>query len=383
MKKIALGVAALNLVACGGAQMDSLEEGLANPNFDATTLAASAHADDKIPGHYIVVLREGVNPADFAYGHGISPNFIYRTALNGFAGPIGPGVLSRIEQDSRVAYVEQDGVARTSAQTIPYGISNVAATTAPSVLAGNGSGALAGPTVFVIDTGIATHADLNIVGHVNYASGQNTDCNGHGTHVAGTVGAKDDTNYVVGVAPGVRLFGVKVLDCAGSGTYSGVINGMNYVASSTIGQKVANMSLGGGFSQAVNDAARNMVNNNVAVAVAAGNDGADASTKSPASEPSVLTVAAHDSNNVNASWSNFGSVVDLSAPGVNTLSTSKSGGTTTMSGTSMASPHVAGALAIYRAKNPTASGAQAISGVKANTSGTSSRGFGRLYVGNW
>jgi len=119
------------------------------------------------------------------------------------------------------------------------------------------------------------------------------------------------------------------------------------------------------------------------VAVAAGNDGADASTKSPASEPSVLTVAAHDSNNVNASWSNFGSLIDLSAPGVSILSTSSNGGTTTMSGTSMASPHVAGALAIYRAKNPSATGSQAQSAVKANVSGTSSRGFGRLYVGNW
>jgi subtilisin family serine protease len=386
MKKIALGVAALNLVACGGAQMDSLdslEDSLANPGFDASALVANAAADDKIPGHYIVTLREGIDPADFVRGHGVSPNFIYRSALNGFAGPIGPGLLSRIEADSRVARVEADGVVRANAQTIPYGIANVAATTAPSVLAGNGSGAVSGATVFVIDTGIAAHADLNLVGHVNYAGGKNDDCNGHGTHVAGTVGAKDDANYVVGVAPGIPVFGVKVLDCAGSGTWSGVISGMDYVANHSATQKVANLSLGGGKNQSINDAAANMVNKNVAVAVAAGNDGADASTKSPASEPSVLTVAAHDQNNNNASWSNFGSVVDISAPGVSILSTSRSGGTTTMSGTSMASPHVAGALALYRAKNPSASGTQAMSAVKANVSGTSSRGFGRLYVGNW
>ncbi|HZN95878.1 MAG TPA: S8 family serine peptidase, partial [Myxococcales bacterium] len=109
----------------------------------------------------------------------------------------------------------------------------------------------------------------------------------------------------------------------------------------------------------------------------------DASTFSPASEPSVLTVAAHDSANVNASWSNFGSVVDISGPGVSVYSTYKGGGYATMSGTSMASPHTAGALTIYRANNPGATGAQAIAAVKANTSGTSSGGFGRVWVGNW
>jgi subtilisin family serine protease len=378
--KLVVGVAALNLAACGGAELDAQEQ--MGQEFDVGELVQRADANGRIPGHYIVVLKDGVDPDEVVNAHGLSPNFRYRNALRGFAGAIPDARLRMLERDSRVAYMEMDGVVTTTAQTIPYGISNTAATTS-STLAGNGSGAVSGPTVFIIDTGIATHADLNVVGHVNYAGGQNTDCHGHGTHVAGTVGAKDDTNYVVGMAPGVALFGVKVLNCQGSGTNSGVIAGMDYVAASTVARKVANMSLGGGFSQAVNDAARNMVNRDVAVAVAAGNDGADASTKSPASEPSVLTVAAHDSNNVNASWSNFGSLVDLSAPGVSVLSTSRSGGTTTMSGTSMASPHVAGALALYRANNPTASGTQAMSAVKANTSGTSSRGFGRLYVGNW
>jgi serine protease len=255
--------------------------------------------------------------------------------------------------------------------------------TTNSTLAGNGSGAVSGPTVFIIDSGIAAHADLNIVGHVNYAGGKNSDCNGHGTHVAGTVGAKDDANFVVGVAPGVAVFGVKVLGCNGSGSWSGVISGMDYVSGHSAARKVANMSLGGGFNQAVNDAAARMVAANVAVAVAAGNNGANASAYSPASEPSVLTVAAHDANNVNASWSNFGTLVDLSGPGVSVLSTSSSGGTTTYSGTSMASPHVAGALALYRANNPTATATQAQAAVKANTLGTTSGGFGRLWVGNW
>jgi subtilisin family serine protease len=381
MKKLIVNLAALNLIACGAAQVDEAEE-LKNQAIDVSELAMKADANGHIPGHYIVRLKDDVNPDEVIQGHGLSANFTYRNTIRGFAGAIPEARLAMLKQDPRVEYIEADGVATATAQTIPYGISNVAATT-NSTLAGNGSGAVSGATVFIIDTGIAAHADLNLVGHVNYAGGQNSDCNGHGTHVAGTVGAKDDANFVVGVAPGIPVFGVKVLGCNGSGTWSGIISGMDFVAGHSATNKVANMSLGGGFNQSVNDAAKRMVGANVAVAVAAGNDGADASTKSPASEPSVLTVAAHDSNNVNASWSNFGSLIDLSAPGVSVLSTSSSGGTTTMSGTSMASPHVAGALALYRAKNPSASGTQAMSAVKANTSGTSSKGFGRLYVGNW
>jgi subtilisin family serine protease len=380
MKKLIVNLAAINLIACGGAQLEAEEQQA--QAIDIDQLVQRADSNGKIPGHFIVTLKDGVDPEEVTRGHGLTASFQYRSAIRGFAGNIPEARLEALRNDPRVAAIEVDQVVQVDAQTIPYGISNVGAT-GNSTLAGNGSGAVSGSTVFVIDTGIASHADLNLVGHVNYAGGKNTDCHGHGTHVAGTVGAKDDANYVVGVAPGVAVFGVKVLNCQGSGTNSGVIAGMDYVAASTVARKVANMSLGGGFSQAVNDAARNMVNKDVAVAVAAGNDGADASTKSPASEPSVLTVAAHDSNNTNASWSNFGSLVDLSAPGVNTLSLSRSGGTTTMSGTSMASPHVAGALALYRANNPTASGTQAMSAVKANTSGTSSKGFGRLYVGNW
>jgi len=381
MKKLIVNLAAINLIACGGAaQLD--EQAPESLGVDVAELAAQADENGKIPGYYIVRLKDDVDPAEVMQLHGLSATFQYRSSMKGFAGAIPEARLAELKQDPRVLYIEQDQAIQLNAQTIPWGISNTAATTS-STLAGNGSGTVSGPTVFVVDTGVSAVADINRVGFVNYAGGKNDDCNGHGTHVAGTIGAKDDANVVVGMAPGVAIYAVKVLSCSGSGTTSGVIAGMDFVANSTVARKVANMSLGGGFSQAMNDAAKNMVNHDVALAVAAGNDGADASTKSPASEPTVLTVAAHDSSNVNASWSNYGSLIDLSAPGVSVLSTSNTGGTATMSGTSMASPHVAGALALYRANNPSASGTQAMAAVKSNTSGTSSRGFGRLYVGNW
>jgi subtilisin family serine protease len=381
MKKLIVNLAALNLIACGGAALEEQQQP-ENLGVDVAELAAQADEHGRIPGHYIVRLKDTEDPSAVASSHGLSPNFIYRNSIRGFAGAIPEARLEQLRNDSRVEYVVPDGVASINAQTIPYGISNTAATTS-STLAGNGSGAVSGPTVFVIDTGVSAVADVNRVGFVNYAGGKNDDCNGHGTHVAGTIGAKDDTNLVVGVAPGVPIFAVKVLSCSGSGTWSGVISGMDFVSGHSAARKVANLSLGGGFNQAVNDAAARMVAADVAVAVAAGNDGADAKNYSPASEPSVLTVAAHDSNNVNASWSNFGTMIDVSAPGVSVLSTSNTGGTTTMSGTSMASPHVAGALALYRANNASASGTTAMNAVKTNTSGTSSKGFGRLYVGNW
>jgi aqualysin 1 len=379
MKKLIVTLAALNLVACGGAQTD-MEEQL--QEVDVGIMALTADQNGRIPGHYIVTLKDGVEPRGFAKAMGLAPSFVYTSALNGFAGHLPAGLVKQLEKDPAVLRVEQDGVVHAS-QSIPWGIRNIGSTT-NSTKAGDGTGATTGPTVFIIDSGIAVHEDLNLIDHVNYAGGSNTDCNGHGTHVAGTVGARDNSTHVVGVAPGVAQIGVKVLGCSGSGTWSGVISGMDYVSSHPARNKVANLSLGGGFNQSVNDAASRMVSNNVAVAVAAGNDGRDACNYSPASAGPVLTVAAYDVNNTDPSWTNFGKCVDLSAPGVSVLSTSRNGGTTTMSGTSMASPHVAGALALYLANNPNASGTQAMNAVVSNTSGTTTRlGFKRLNVANW
>lgn len=176
----------------------------------------------------------------------------------------------------------------------------------------------------------------------NFADNSNTDGNGHGTHVAGTVGSS-----TYGVAKRTSLIAVKVLDSNGQGSNSGVIAGINWAANDVknkgrAGKAVGNLSLGGGYSQAVNDAATNAVNSGLFLAVAAGNENQDASNSSPASAPAVCTVGATDVNDNRASFSNYGSLLDIFAPGVNILSTWNNGGTNTISGTSMASPHIAG-----------------------------------------
>jgi subtilisin family serine protease len=238
------------------------------------------------------------------------------------------------------------------AQTLPWGINKVDADVS-STIAGNGTGAIDNVNVYVIDTGIDTaHADLRVVSHVNFASGPNRDCHGHGTHVAGTVAARDNTSDVVGVAPGARLTGVKVLGCGGTGSTSGVIAGVDWVTANAAKPAVANMSLGGSASQALDDAVRRSATAGVFYALAAGNEGANACTRSPAragagTNNGIMTIAATDSSDREASWSNYGSCVDLWAPGVSILSTRRGGGTTTMSGTSMASPHAAGGGALY------------------------------------
>ena len=173
--------------------------------------------------------------------------------------------------------------------------------------------------------------------------GNGQDCNGHGTHVAGTIGG---SRY--GVAKNSKPRGVRVLDCNGSGATSNIIAGINWVQTNAIHPAVANMSLGGGFSQSLNDAATALAGSGVSLAVAAGNSNADACNTSPASAPGTITVAASDINDNRASFSNYGGCVDVYGPGVNITSDWLSGGTNTISGTSMASPHVAGVAALYK-----------------------------------
>jgi aqualysin 1 len=341
---------------------------------------------------YIVVLKNAVDSRAVANLHsaryGASVDNVWSVALHGYSAVIPNDRVAALRADQNVSYVVPDGVATATAQVLPWGIDKIDADLS-STLAGNGSGAITNVDAYVIDTGIDTsHPDLNVVEFRSFTGGPKTDCNGHGSHVAGTIGAKDDANGVVGVAPGIRLHAIKVLGCSGSGSWSSVINGINYVASTTTRPAVANMSLGGSQNSAVDDAVKGAVSRGVFFAVAAGNDGGNACGHSPAAagtSAGVATVAATDSSDLEASWSNYGSCVDLWAPGVSIYSTYKSGGYATLSGTSMATPHVAGGAALYLSTHTTATPSSVETALKnaAVSTGTSSkdgRAIKREYV---
>ena len=345
---------------CAGLVLAQEQEGTTTPG------QGQGPPEGAIPGRYVVVFDEGEvrDPTavarEHAQRHGAEVLYTYQYAIEGYAARLPEARLDEVRADGRVAYVEPDQTVYAEAQTLPWGIDKIDADLS-STKAGNGSGAVSGVNAYVIDTGIYRHTDLNRVKHVNFVGdGRNTDCHGHGTHVAGTVAAKDNTTDVVGVAPGAPLTGVKVLGCNGSGATSGVIKGVDWVTANATKPAIANMSLGGGLSQALDDAVRRSAAGGVFYSIAAGNNGADACLKSPAragagTDNGIATVAASTSSDGETSWSNYGPCVDVWAPGAGILSTKKGGGTTTMSGTSMAAPHVGGGAALYLSKNTAAS----------------------------
>jgi aqualysin 1 len=350
-------------------------------------------------GSYIVVLKDAVDPNAVANIHagkyGAQVDSVWGAALHGYAAVIPNDRVAELRTDPNVKYVVPDGEATISAQTIPYGIDLINADSS-STLAGNGIGTVSNVNVYVIDTGVdGSHPDLNVVQSVSFARGgsKTGDCNGHGTHVAGTIAAKDDTQGVVGVAPGAPIYAVKVLNCQGSGQWSWIINGINWVTANHGPNAVANMSLGGSANQAVDDAVRSSAQQGVFYGIAAGNSGADACGQSPAragagTNNGIATVAAIDSSSQEASWSNYGSCVDIWAPGVNVLSTWTGGGYNTISGTSMASPHVTGGGALYLSTHSGASPAaveSALTGaaVNAGTRSKDGRAIMRENVGGF
>ncbi|MBI4201326.1 MAG: S8 family peptidase [Chloroflexi bacterium] len=334
--------------------------------------AGPTASGDELPGRYVVLLRAGATADDLARGHGLGVEHRF-SSINGASFVGAPGKLQALRTDPRVAVAEPDRLVSLSAQSLPTGINRIDADLS-STKAGDGSGSVI-VDIAIIDTGIQPdHPDLYVVGGKNCSTGRSwSDGHGHGTHVAGTTAALDNTIGVVGVAPGARLWAVRVLNNAGSGSIASVVCGIDWVTNNASTIEVANMSLGCECGSAALDTAISAsVAAGVTYAVAAGNSAKDAATFQPANHPDVIAVSAiADFNGVGgggaaatcrtdvddtfADFSNFGAVVDIAAPGVCILSTYKGSKYATMSGTSMASPHVTGAAGLYKANNPGAS----------------------------
>lgn len=379
----AFGLSAMMMVGCQDNQV------LETPTIEqeATIVQAGSQNGNVIPGQYIVVLKKGVTkrlPAGASYqqrvgavmdvarealsSNGIAPaiEHAYGTAIQGFTANISDEQVKLLKNDPRVDYIEPNrmivmappsgkgpkgGGGGSTSQTTPWGITRV----------GGGATYTGSNVAWVVDTGIdVDHPDLNVDasrGFSAFTKGKDSgvdDGNGHGTHVAGTIAAVDNNIGVIGVAAGATVIPVKVLDSRGSGSYDGVIAGIDFVAANGSNGDVANLSLGGPVSQAVDDAVAAAATSGVKFILAAGNESQNANNSSPArvNGSNIYTISASDVNDNFASFSNFANPpVDFCEPGVNINSTYPGGGYSSLSGTSMAAPHAAGLLLLGNISN--------------------------------
>jgi len=373
MKRILALLPVLALAACA----DDSPTPLAPPAEAAAGKYIVVMKDEAFTGPRLSVSRE---IADYTAKSRITPRFVYSSVLEGFAADLTPAQVAELRADPRVAYVEEDAEVQLFAtQTgATWGIDRIDQRDTPLSTTFTYTSQGVGVTAYVLDTGIRKD-HVQFAGRADYIpNGRGgdfvgdgrvnaEDCQGHGTHVAGTIGS---TLY--GVAKLVTLRAGRVVNCSGGGQTSMVIAGMDWIAANGSKPAVVNMSLGYGNVQAVRDAAERLVAAGYVVVVAAGNGNffgtpQDACAQAPGGAPNVLTVGATTSSDAESSFSNYGRCVDILAPGSSILSTShgSSTATATLSGTSMASPHVAGVVALYLALNPGSTPAQVASALKA------------------